>query len=72
MDKIKKAKNILKINGFYIDNLWCVNDVGSKFNCTNDEAQEILNLSLTNEATMEQIWFSINEFGTLKNLEKIK
>ena len=72
MDKfneIEKAKQFLKDNGYYTDNLWCVADVQGKFNCTDEQAQGILNSSLTNEATMEQIWFSIDEFGDMDNLE---
>ncbi len=53
------------------ENLWCVEDVKSKFNCTDDEALEVLEQALTNDATMEQIWFAIdfhgNENGLLYN-----
>jgi hypothetical protein len=69
---IDEAKVFLKSQGFFVDNLWCVDDVKSKFKCTNDEAQYILEQSLTNEATMEQIWFSIREFGEMENLEEVE
>jgi hypothetical protein len=68
---IEQAKAVLEANGYFVDNLWHVNDVKSKFNCTDDDAQYILGQALTNEATMEQIWFSIDEFGRLENLEEI-
>ena len=65
-----EAKKVLKENGYFVDNLWHVDDVKSKFKCDDDDvAQEILNQALTNEATMEQIWFSIGEFGGMEGLE---
>ena len=66
---VEQAKAFLKSQGFFTDNLWHVEDVKSKFNCDDDEAQYILEQSLTNEATMEQIWFSIREFGEMEGLE---
>ena len=49
----------LKSRGKFVDNLWTTEDVIGKFNCTEDEAQEVLYEALTNEVTMEQIWFAI-------------
>ena len=68
---VEEAKAVLKANGYFVDNLWCVDDVKSMFKCDDDEAQYILEQSLTNEATMEQIWFSIREFGEMENLEPV-
>lgn len=72
--KIEEAKKTLQNAGFFVGNLWTVVDVKDKLeggeNLTDEQAQDILNHSLTNEATMEQIWFSIGEFGRLNyNLE---
>ena len=47
-------------NDYQKENLWCVEDVKSKFKCTDDEALEVLEQALTNDATMEQIWFAID------------
>jgi capsular polysaccharide biosynthesis protein len=69
--KIAKAKQVLEDNGYFVGNLWTVSDVKSKFDCTDDEAQEVLDKALTNEATMEQVWFSITEFGNIFNLKPI-
>jgi len=68
---VEEAKAVLKANGYFVDNLWHVEDVKSKFNCTDEEAQDVLLESLTNEATMEQIWFSIEEFGRIVKLEPV-
>ena len=66
---IENARKVLKENGYFVDNLWHVDDVKSKFKCDDDVAQGILDEALTNEATMEQIWFSIGEFGGTEGLE---
>ena len=68
---IENAKKVLKENGYFVDNLWHVDDVKSKFKCDDDVAQGILDQSLTNEATMEQIWFSIDEFGEMEGLVSV-
>jgi len=57
-----QAKELLKKNGYYIDNLWHVDDVQQKCYCTEEEAQEILDMSLTNEGTMEHINDTIYHF----------
>lgn len=69
--EIEQAKAILKQHGFFVDNLWHVSDVKTKFNVSDNEAQDILDQSLTNDATMEQIWFSISEFGEINGHELI-
>jgi len=57
---VEEAKAFLTEKGFYTGNLWCVEDVQSKYNCTEEEAQEVLDDALQNDATMEQIWFAID------------
>ena len=47
-----KSKGILKENGYYVDNLWHIDDVRLKYkDVSKDDAQRILNRALTNEAT---------------------
>ena len=67
---VDQARQVLKQNGFFVDNLWHVDDVKSKFNCTDEQAQYVLEKSLTNEATMEQVWLSIGVFGEMENLKE--
>jgi muramoyltetrapeptide carboxypeptidase LdcA involved in peptidoglycan recycling len=69
---VQEAKEVLKANGYFVDNLWCVDDVKAKFKCTDEQAQDVLLMSMINEATMEQIWFSIGEFGRIEKLEEIE
>ena len=68
---VEEAKAVLKANGYFVDNLWNVIDVRCKFNCTDEQAQYILEKSLTNDATMEQIWLSIGIFGEMEKLEPV-
>lgn len=59
--EIEQAKAILKQHGYFVDNLWTVNDVTDRYECTEEQAQEVLDNALTNEWVMEQIWFSIDD-----------
>ena len=60
MDKIQEAKAILREAGYFVGNLWHVNDIKDRYECDNATAFEILDNALTNEGTMEQIWFAID------------
>jgi len=70
-----KLKELLENRGFYTGNLWHVEDIKGMFKCDDDEAQDVLDSALTNEATMDRIWFAIrfhaDEYG-LKELEEVK
>ena len=67
----KQLRDELSRRGFFTGNLWRVDDVKLKFFVTDEEAQEILMESLTNEATMEQIWQSIDTFGEMKGYREV-
>ncbi len=57
---IEEAKSYLTEQGFYTGNLWCVKDVQDNYDCTEDEAQEVLDEALQKNTTMEQIWNAID------------
>ena len=64
-----KSKGILKENGYFVDNLWHIDDVRLKYkDVSKDDAQRILDMALTNEATMEQIWFAIDSVAEAEGL----
>ena len=67
----EQLRDELSRRGFFTGNLWRVEDVKLKFFVTDDEAQEVLMDSLTDDATMEQIWFSITTFGEMKGYKKL-
>jgi frataxin-like iron-binding protein CyaY len=60
----------LKSKGYYTDNLWQIDDVKGKFECDDDEAQEVLDNAFNNEATYDQIWLSIEYAGEHFGLEQ--
>jgi hypothetical protein len=58
---VEQAKQVLRDAGYFVDNLWHVDDIKDRYECDDDEqAQYILDLALTNDATMNQIWFAID------------
>jgi hypothetical protein len=60
-EEVRIAKEVLRDAGYFVDNLWHVDDVKERYNCDdNEQAQDVLNKALTNEATMDQIWFSLD------------
>jgi hypothetical protein len=72
MNTIEQAKQVLRDNGYYVDNLWSVEDVVSNYNCTDEEAQEVLDGALQNNATMEQIWYAIDFHAEEIGLTKVE
>ena len=42
MDKIQEAKAILREAGYFVNNLWHVNDIKDRYECDNATAFEIL------------------------------
>lgn len=59
---IEQAKQVLENNGYFVDNLWHIQDVKSKSSDISDEdAMGILESALTNDWIMEQINVAIGE-----------
>lgn len=71
--KIAQAKFTLKQAGYFVDNLWHIDDVQnvSEANLSTDQAMQVLSMALTNDATMEQIWYAI-QVATEVLTDKIK
>ena len=53
---------------FQVENLWSVHDVKSLYDCTDEQAMDVLHGALTNDATMEQIWYAIRHHAEMKGL----
>jgi hypothetical protein len=60
LTEIEQAKAILKQHGYFVDNLWSVSDVTDLYECTEEQAYDVLDKALTNEWVVEQIWFAID------------
>ena len=52
---IEQAKQVLKDNGYYVDNLWHIDDVKRYGDISDDDAYEVLDMVLDNEYTIERI-----------------
>jgi len=51
----------LASRGFYTNNLWHVDDVKQNYECTDEDAQEILDKTMQSEWVTQEIFAFINE-----------
>jgi hypothetical protein len=68
----KQARKVLEQAGYYTANLWSIEDVKSKFKCSDEDALYILDKALTNDGTKNQIWEAIDIFGEENDLVPVK
>ena len=61
MDEIEKAKQVLRDAGYQVDNLWHIDDVQGNYNCTDEQAMEVLEGALMNDYVMETIFGVIDD-----------
>lgn len=66
---IEQAKETLKNAGYFVDNLWHIDDVKVRFKCTDKEAYELLGDVL--RGAMEGINIDIENIGFM-NYERIE
>ena len=69
---VEQAKEVLKQNGYFVDNLWSVDDVQLNWKCDEDTAQEVLEKALTNEWVVEQIFFASGNVAEEMELERLE
>lgn len=69
---VLEARALLRSKGYFTDNLWTTDDVTQNYDCTQEQAQQVLEMALTNDATMEQIWFAIDDACDYLAIRKIK
>ena len=69
---VKVARQLLKSKGYYVDNLWTTDDVMDGFDCGKDMAYKILDIALTNVATIEQIQYAIGDAADYLDIKEIK
>lgn len=68
--EIAQAKELLRSEGYFVDNLWQTEDVTMNYDCTEEQAQEVLESALTNDATYQQIWDAISYEAESMNLKR--
>ena len=69
-NEVEKAKEILTKHGYYVGNLYQVEDVQSIYECTDDQAIDVLDQALDNDGTANEIWESIRYFAEDMGLEE--
>lgn len=68
-EEIEKAKEILKNNGYYVDNLWRIEDVTDRYTdedsneISEDLANYLLHDTLTNQWIIEQIFYTMHDIA---------
>ena len=67
---ITEAKDFLRSEGYFVENLWHVTDVQDKFKCTDDEAEDVLYWVFCDEFINELINKKIYEIGNDECLEE--
>lgn len=60
LNDVATARTLLRSKGYFVENLWCVDDVIENWNCSKDVAYDVLCRAMKNEATMEQIFLAID------------
>ena len=60
--EVNEAKEFLKSKGYYVDNLWHIEDVKDirPNNLTDEQAYEILDKAMNNEYLMNETWETID------------
>ena len=69
---VLEARALLRKKGYFTDNLWTTDDVTENYECTQEQAQQVLEMALTNTATIEQIWYAIDDACDHLQFRKIK
>jgi len=69
---VQEAKDLLRANGYFTDNLWSIQDVQMRYKCDDETAQDILNQALTNGSVMEHIHEAIQMICEEEQLEEVE
>lgn len=69
---IEQAKEVLRKEGYYVGSLWNISDVQSKYECTDEEAMQVLEDAVDNEWIIGEIWDSIDSSADIHGLKEIE
>lgn len=61
LNDVTTARALLRSKGYFVENLWSVDDVMQNYDCSKDVAYDVLERAMTNEATTEQIFLAIDD-----------
>jgi hypothetical protein len=68
--KTREAKEALKKQGYFVDNLWSVEDVTDRFECSDETAQNILHRALLDPFIVESINEKIRDIAMYYDLRE--
>jgi ribosome-associated translation inhibitor RaiA len=69
---IAEARLFLKSKGYFMENLWTTDDVTQNYDCTQEQAHQVLEMALTNQATIEQIFLAIDDACDHLEIKQLK
>lgn len=69
---IAEARLFLKSKGYFMENLWTTDDVTQNYDCTQEQAHQVLEMALTNQATIEQIFLDIDDACDHLEIKQLK
>tara|TARA_R110000824_G_scaffold150950_8_gene321807 strand:+ start:1032 stop:1277 length:246 start_codon:yes stop_codon:yes gene_type:complete len=69
-NEVSKAKEILTKNGYYTGNLWHTEDVTSMIDCTEKQAEQILDSVFDGDRINNEVWESIQYIAQDMGLSK--
>ena len=65
------AHALLRSKGYFVENLWCIDDVTQNYDCGRDVAYDVLSRAMTNEATMQQIFMAIDDVCDVLEIKQL-
>jgi hypothetical protein len=65
---IEQAKQVLKEAGYYVENLWSIEDVKSQYKCTDEQAYDVLDDAFNNERIIEELFIGIDSSANYYDL----
>lgn len=71
LNAIEDAKKLLRRHGYFVNNLWHTCDITDIWDCTDEQAQELLYKALTSESTIEQIHIAVCFMAEDMNLKEL-
>ena len=71
VDKVTEALDYLESQGYFIHNLWHIQNVQDRFDCTEEEAFDLLDDAVCGEYIMEEINERITIFGIDRGLKEL-
>ena len=57
---IEQAKKVLKENGYYVDNLWHIEDVQQNYKLDDDDAYDVLDKAMRSAYIMSSVFEMID------------